>query len=385
MSKVIFIDDDQDILEQYNSVLSAKRESSALLKMAASELFSVDDELETAIEDKLPELEVFSCQQGLDGIEVVRRELKKGAPVQIAFIDMRMPPGIDGKETAKRIRALDSRIEIVIVTAYSDTRPDQLLKEIGAPDKLLYLKKPFDVAEIKQLIRNLSTKYRGERIKEEFITNVTHELKTPLASILGFSELLLLEESKSMNFEYVRVLHANAELMQTLISDLIATLDVSNSEIKIDRQPVNLTGLIMDTYKSFKAMDTHQQVSLNVKVPRQEVVVSVDPVRFKQALYNIVSNALKFTEQGQVDISIEDVGSELKLSVSDTGPGIAAENQTRIFEKFYRVENEHHSRPGLGIGLYLTKQIMDAHGISIKVESQLGRGTCFMLNMNKAS
>lgn len=383
MSKVIFVDDEKDILDHYKSVFF-KNSKKSNLETIAAELFSSKDVLAKEIKNDLQGIQVLTALQGEDAVEAVQRELHSGDPIEIAFIDMRMPPGIDGKETAKRIHAIDDKIEIVIVTAYSDTQPDQLLREIGSPDKLIYLKKPFDLAEIQQLIRNLTAKYRNERVKDEFIGNVTHELKTPLSAILGFSEVLLMDiPSTSSNYENVRILHSNAVLIQSLISDLIETVNMSRSEFVIVPEETDLTSLLEDCFLSFKKIPGRPDVELIFSADRHPKVVSIDPIRFKQVIFNLLTNSMKFTPKGKIELQLNESDKNYVVTVSDTGEGISKDNLGKVFEKFYRVENSYHSIPGLGLGLHLVKEILNLHDVKFEMLSDLNEGTRFIIYIPK--
>ncbi len=155
-NRILIIDDQEDILNTYKNILSPSDITYDDFDELEKELF--DDEV---IEDKnlIEEYQLDFAKQGLEGVEKVKKSLERNFPYAVAFIDMRMPPGIDGKETAKLIRQVDKEIEMVIVTAYSDHNRKEIVQEIGYPSKLLFLKKPFDVDEIKQLALALTEKW----------------------------------------------------------------------------------------------------------------------------------------------------------------------------------------------------------------------------------
>ncbi|MBU0730869.1 MAG: response regulator [Proteobacteria bacterium] len=154
-SNILVIDDDTEIWQAYNSVLvSAGDEPSARGEIA--ELLGVDDVRESS---DLPDFRLSFASQGKDGYEMVRNALKEENPFAVAFIDIRMPPGWDGMKTAAAIRSIDPDIEFVIVTAYSDRTREEIVREVGSPDKLLFLRKPFDPEELTQLALALSSKW----------------------------------------------------------------------------------------------------------------------------------------------------------------------------------------------------------------------------------
>ena len=159
--KILIIDDQKEARESYKSILGKNNypEHSQLEKLE-SELFEEQGNKDKG-NLKTPEeiYEVEYAAQGLDGVERTRKALENNRPFALAFIDMRMPPGIDGKETAKRIRELDRQMEFVIVTAYSDHDRRDIVESVGYPSKLLFLRKPFEVDEIKQFALALTEKW----------------------------------------------------------------------------------------------------------------------------------------------------------------------------------------------------------------------------------
>ncbi len=174
--KILVIDDQKDIREVYLQILTRQNQrNTGSLDSLENELFSNFDtppEVENDSDKRMLEFEVQCASQGLEGVQMAQQALEAQEPYMLAFIDMRMPPGIDGKETAKRIREVDENIELVIVTAFSDHLCADIVEYIGSPSKLLFLKKPFDVEEIKQLAVNLSEKWLLNRQNQEYTENL---------------------------------------------------------------------------------------------------------------------------------------------------------------------------------------------------------------------
>lgn len=381
MKKIIFIDDEKEILNNYVRIFETSKESSSELRELADGFFELE-EYRPAKSNPLQDFTCFTASQGEEGIEIIRKELQTETPIQIAFIDMRMPPGIDGKECAKRIRALDPNIEIVIVTAYSDSNLEEVSCELDAQDKLLFLKKPFDIQEIRQLALNLTTKYNNERIKDDFISNVSHELKTPLATILGFYQLLDDETNlSSEQKEYIGLIGKSAKLMQGLINELICSVEFKKQGVEIEKNQVNLGHYIKRIYRSLGVLfENNPEVEFLIdsnNLPTQNY--SFDELKITQCINNIVGNAAKFTTKGSVKLSCTRLGKWLEFTIVDTGPGIPREQLDFIFGKFNRVENKHHQTPGLGLGLSVVKSIMDAHNGKVLVESEEGVGSRFSI------
>ncbi len=383
MNNLLFIDDEVDIIDSYARIFQSSREEKDYSLEDAAENFFGEGVVSLRKESDL-DFKVFTALQGEEGLEIVKAQIKKKDPVCVAFIDMRMPPGINGMQTAKRIRELDPRVEIVIVTAYSDANYKEIVDTIGGADKLLYLKKPFDIQEIKQLALNLSVKYRNESIKDDFISNISHELKTPLASILGFHQLL--ESSQDLSTddrEYVEIIGQSAKLMKCLVDDLITTLEFKNDVIRLEKKKTDLCDLIKDVYSSFKPIcDGKDTVDFKYEINCENpFYLEVDRTRIIQCLNNLISNALKFTFKGHIILGLDTDDHHVYLFVKDTGIGMKSEDLRNIFDKFSRLENDHHAIPGLGLGLSIVSKIASALGAKINVESEKDKGTKFILEL----
>lgn len=380
MNRILFIDDEEEILKSYKRIFEKKSASSDLMELASG---FFDEEDQGSVDTSEMTFDVSVANQGLDGVELVKTGVDEKMPYRVAFIDMRMPPGINGLETAKKIREIDPKIEIVIVTAYSDISFKDIALELGAPDKLLYLKKPFDAQEIKQFANNLVVKHKNELIKDDFISNVSHELKTPLSSIIGFHSLLegaseLSEDSK----EYLGYIGHSARLMNSLISELLLTLEFQKSELNLNRVSCQADLFFERCYKLLEPLAASKKditYNYHCSDEAREKIIEIDELRIEQCFNNLVNNAFKFTKEGEINVSLSCADGTLILEVADTGLGIAEDKIQTIFEKFSRVEDKHHEVEGLGLGLSIVKTIMDKHEAKLHVESELTKGSKFQL------
>jgi signal transduction histidine kinase len=372
-SKILFIDDEKEILEAYKELFIKNEENT--LDNLLQEL-ELDGGNEISSSEEI-EYQTDFATQGLEGFTKIKQALEFDEPFNIAFIDMRMPPGINGAETAKKIRQIDPEIEIVFVTAYSDIDMKKVVNDTGFPDKLLYLKKPFDSQEVKQLALNLTHKYHSRTIKDRFLSNVTHELKTPLASILGFSSLIDSEDDMSEIKEFNQIITKNAQLMKQLIDDLLSS--VTGSKSKVFKEKVLLTPLLDHIFSMFYNNAHSKGISLNLNI-EQDDYIWADKNKILQCIVNLVSNALKFTEKGFININLIKENNTLKLSVQDSGLGIDKDYTELIFKRFMRIEDTHHNIPGFGLGLSIVKEIVDLHEAKITVDSQLGSGSTFTID-----
>lgn len=381
LAKLLFIDDEAQILEAYEDLFN-KNSSNQLDDLLDNLDISTGANSNTKFSEQ-NEYEVHTANQGIEGIKLVQNALEEDAPFQVAFIDMRMPPGINGAETAKRIRQIDPDIEIVFVTAYSDIDLGKIVSEIGKPDKLLYLKKPFDSQEVKQLALNLSVKYFNTKIKDRFLANVSHELKTPLASILGFSQLLQDEDedvTEEEKVEFLDIIYKNATLMKSLIDDLLSTVTDKKKSINKERMSVNsILNFVISTLKP-EAQKKDLGLTLNCEV---ESFIYADRNKISQCFINVIGNAIKFTPKGSVTVTSSEDKENVYIKIQDTGIGIPSEYTEEIFKRFVRVEDDHHNVPGFGLGLSIVSAIVQEHNGSISVESKLGSGSLFTLRFSK--
>ena len=216
--------------------------------------------------------------------------------------------------------------------------------------------------------------------KSEFLAAMSHELRTPLHAILGFSELLLpaVDETPGAAtvHEYAAHIHGAGEHLLELINDVLDLARVEAGRLDLRYERFDIGALLTRTVKTMRPVATRKQINL-VGPEQLEEQIDGDSSRIRQIIYNLLSNAIKFTEPGgtvTADLSRND--GMLALTVTDTGPGIAPEDQQRIFEPFNQTA-EGERQEGTGLGLALTRQLVEGHGGRIELESELGRGSTF--------
>lgn len=368
---VLFIDDEVDNLNAYTNILSKDKKTS-------SENFIYEN-----ISDKdewLNELVLLTATQGEMGVEIVSQK-RNANPISVAFIDMRMPPGINGFETIKRIRAIDKDIELVMVTAYSDIEFDQIVNEVGGEEKLLFLKKPFDHQEVKQIVRNLTRKYELERIRDRFVSAVSHELKTPLSCINGYATLL--KDDDEITNEEVRdfssIIYKNANLMNHLVNNLLDAAGMQRGRKVEEPCEIEILSLLNDLREIFHFRSSEDEIDFKIKIPDSFTFVAKHS-SLLQALINVVDNGLKFAKQ-QVTLWTDFSNEKVTFFIVDDGPGIDLEFREHIFNDFFRIENQHHHRPGLGLGLYIVRNVISQHNGRVSVADNNGSGTVFKIEI----
>jgi signal transduction histidine kinase len=222
---------------------------------------------------------------------------------------------------------------------------------------------------------------RLNQLKSEFMASISHELRTPLHTIIGFTELLEEEGEGPLNFKQARFMHhirVDSEHLLGLINDVLDLSRIEAGGLHLRTQPVGVLHLVAESINAIKPYADSRSVTIRMG-GELECSVIADPLRLRQILYNLLSNGAKFTGPGgevHVDAAVE--GDTVRITVSDTGMGIAPEERTRIFDKFYQVGlTPVGVREGTGLGLAICKQLVEMQNGTIWVESELGKGSKF--------
>ena len=225
---------------------------------------------------------------------------------------------------------------------------------------------------------------RLERVRQEFLSNVSHELRTPLTAILAFVETL--EDGglddPDHNRRFLSVIRRNAERMHNLIDDILELSAIEAGNVSVELRPVRLRPLVADVLTALESRAAERRVELRNEVG-PEAFVRADARRLEQMLTNLVDNAVKFNrEGGGVTVAHERAEHADRVSVSDTGEGIAPEHVGRIFERFYRVDRARsRALGGTGLGLAIVKHLARAHGGEASVRSAPGAGSTFTIEL----
>ncbi|HDR7415828.1 TPA: sensory box histidine kinase PhoR [Bacillus cereus] len=235
-----------------------------------------------------------------------------------------------------------------------------------------------DITELKKL----------EQMRKDFLANVSHELKTPITSIKGFSETLLdgAMDNKKFCEHFLRIILKESERMQGLIEDLLDLSKIEQQGFKLNMGTVDMKGLLEDIHMVLDNKAGEKEISLQVNVLKRASVIG-DPSRLKQIFINLINNAIVYTPAGGV-VSVELAEDKYNayIKVSDTGIGISKEEIPRIFERFYRVDKARsRNTGGTGLGLSIVKHLVEAHQGTITVDSEVGEGTTFTVVLPKSA
>lgn len=232
------------------------------------------------------------------------------------------------------------------------------------------------------------TELRGlERMRSEFVANVSHELKTPVTSIKGFAETLLdgaLAETGTAR-RFVEIIDRESARLGRLVDDLLELSRIESQRVELRLEPVSLAELAAETVAFYLPTAAQRQVVVETKVPGELSRVLADRELLEHVLRNLVDNAVKYTPPGgRVWVSAAEDAGTVSVSVSDTGHGIPPEHLSRLFERFYRVDKARSREVGgTGLGLSIVKHVVERHGGRVTVESTVGEGSTFTVSLPK--
>ncbi|MFQ5431460.1 MAG: ATP-binding protein [Nitrospinota bacterium] len=398
-NKILVIDDEQEILDEYVRVLAGNgSEQNRELASIAGELGLKPTEQPLNNREKY---DLTVSLSGEEGVMRVERSLKKERPFAVIFCDMRMTDGLDGIETGKKIRKLDRQVEIVFVTGYSDHTRHSIVKQIGSPEKLLYLKKPFDPDEIRQLALKLTISWQMEqdlkaaliqakaadKAKSDFLSLVTHEFKTPLSGIIGSVQTLNSASGKTTpgnSKRFLEMAERSAFRLLGMVNEILA-FSRTQSQQAVFKPETFDGGDFLESLAREEIEPLFKTKPVKFTMDAPSIKVYADRQKLRHIIMNLVTNAAKFTSSGSVNIRCRKNGNnDVCFSVSDTGRGIPEEHTEKIFNEFYQIDRQVDEQQGTGLGLAIVRQYVRLHGGDISVESIEGDGSTFHFTLPNA-
>lgn len=230
---------------------------------------------------------------------------------------------------------------------------------------------------------------RASRDKTTFISTISHELRTPLNGIVGLSRILLDTELTAEQEKYLKTIHVSAVTLGNIFNDIIYMDKMERRKVQLDNQPVDFTSFLADleNLSALQAQQKGLRFNLEPTLPLPHQVIT-DGTRLRQILWNLISNAVKFTQQGQVTVRVRyDEGDMLHFEVEDSGIGIPQDELDKIFAMYYQVKDSHGGKPatGTGIGLAVSRRLAKNMGGDITVTSEQGKGSTFTLTIHAPS
>jgi signal transduction histidine kinase len=353
----------------------------------------VDDEEKNRmlLKDSL-EVRGYQTIEACTGEEAL--DLLPQSNADVLLLDLMMP-GIDGMEVCKRIRSTTGggQLPILILTAAMDRTSRLKCIEAGAND---FLTKPIDLPDVLLRVRNaVLTKrlfdqvqenykklQRSERLREDLTHMIIHDLRSPLAALMGFVELLKISAEPRLDEKekfYISKAYDGATGLSQLISSVLDVNKLEAGEMNLNRVKTDLCALIETTCDSLKSLAGTRLLILDF--PIEPAIAHFDPEIVARIITNLLSNAFKYTTQeGEIRITVQNFQDFLSVEVIDDGPGIDRENHQRIFEKFGQVDGQRKANSS-GLGLTFCKLAVESHGGKISVQSEIGKGSKFQFTL----
>ncbi|WP_039917759.1 response regulator [Cellvibrio mixtus] len=283
---------------------------------------------------------------------------------------------------------------IILLTGIHRAEVDIQALEAGAVDYLV--KSGLSAEQLARsiryaLARNEVEKERVERLKaeaenrakSEFLAHLSHELRTPLSAILGFTELLINKKTDLESLAHLHIVHRNGKHLLGLLNDVLDLSKIEAGKLELEKQTVHLSSFLCDIYFLMRGAAIDKNLRLRVEAPEPlPAVIYTDPMRLRQILLNLIGNAIKFTNDGEVVLHIQRLQEQnqekIAFTVSDTGIGISANVLELIFEPFVQSTDTYaHPRAGTGLGLTISKMLVARLGGEIHVTSEVGKGSKF--------
>jgi signal transduction histidine kinase len=422
--RILIIDDNSKIHADFDKIFQGVESNEQLAAAEAAffgEDFGLDAECANANSDNHGlECELSHAYTGVEGVEMVSAAMNEGAPFDIAFVDMRMPDNWDGLRTIEEVWRVDRRIQVVLCTAYSDLSAHDIVTRFGQTDQLLFLRKPFDKVEASRIVAALGEKRRltdlavshrehleslvEERTanlnialkkskaavlaKAEFISVMSHELKTPLNSILGFSEILCRSAKSAglseMHVDAAETINRNGHQLLKLITKVLEFVEMDSGENAVTIEACRPCDIMENAVGEYRRICASKELKLEIEVKHVSETIQTDFRVVGKILHHLLDNAIKFTDAGgeiRVDVDSDRQGG-IQFNVLDTGVGIAPDRLPRLFDAFDQIDGSHTRKVGgAGLGLSLCHRLANSLDAEILVVSNVGVGSTFTLQL----
>jgi len=331
-----------------------------------------------------------TAENGIIGLE----KIETNRP-DFVIIDLKMPL-ISGQEVLDKVRKIDRDIIPIVITGYATVESAVEAMKKGAYD---FLPKPFSPEELriimrrglerKILIRETKRLRKEKKLMEEnFITMVSHQLRSPLVAIVQYFEIILagmVGDVEEKQREMILKARERSESLLDLINDWLSIARMNGGQIIDNLKPTSLEKVLSKIVDFLQPIAKEKDVSLKIVPPSGDDVILGDQESLEQVFVNLISNAIEYNKpDGEIILSIEDRWDSVQVDVKDTGVGLDSDHLPRIFDQFYQIDrSKRKGDKGSGLGLAIAKKVVEAHGGSIDVSSELGNGSVFSVYLRK--
>jgi signal transduction histidine kinase len=394
--RILVVDDDEFVLNMYLAIFESKVEVSLSGKETSSTLGNKSV--------SFPDFQVSTASDGRSGYKKAKQAFDQGQPFSVAFVDMRMPHGWDGLDTARALREFDDDIFVVIVTGYSDHSIDDI--QDALEHDVLLVNKPFNTDALYQLARTLcdswTTQFERKRLydslqkshedlrlskaageaaavaKSTFLNQVSESLRTPMSSILGMVGLLLGTSVTSQQQQYMEALKQSANTLGDLLDDVLDMANSGQADQHFLQQAFDWHTLIESLVAVWQSAAEKKGLSISVKIDNALAPgYQGDSEKITKILNHLLDNAIKFTLKGSVCLHVSILeNQQVCCTVEDTGIGIENQNLDKVFENFVQLDTRStRVHGGTGMGLSLSRALASALNGEIGLQSEIGEGT----------
>jgi len=405
--------------------------------MSNPTILCVDDErnvlltLRTQLLRHLPTYKIEIAESGAEALDLLEELFAEGEDVRLVIVDQIMP-GMKGDELLIELHARYPQILKVMLTGQAIA--EDVGNVVNRGSLYRFIAKPWSEIDLQLTITEALRRYQQEqqlaqqqlaleqanrdlvalnadlqqanlkllqatRLKDEFLATMSHELRTPISAILGMSECLEEEVFGPINpqqQEAITMIQSRGEHLLALINDILDVSTLTTDQLRINLKPVGVTELCNASLAFVNPQAAQKQVQLTATLSPDLGSLEIDGPRMQQVLINLLTNAIKFTPSGgrvTLTVKVEDrsqptppPGAWIHFSVSDTGIGIAPADQAKLFQPFIQLDSGLNRKyDGTGLGLALVKQIVELHGGSVSLTSQVGEGSCFTVSLPYSS
>jgi signal transduction histidine kinase/HPt (histidine-containing phosphotransfer) domain-containing protein len=416
-NKILIVDDNPSIHQDFKNALEIRSsiQSDKVLKLEKEIFGKNSGQKTTQIQ--------FDLQHALsteESLILLAQKQNIDTPIAVIFMDIKMPPGMDGISASKLILEKYPHTEIVLCTAFTEFTHEEILEKLGLTDHILFLKKPFDIVEVRQLAIALVQKWnlnreveqytnnlelevskrtkdledalvqvkKSDLAKSNFLSLMSHEIRNPINSIVGLIDLMQKCSDQKEKDNYIHLTQKASATLLELVNDILDLSKIEANKLVIENVQINLPQILEQLISLFSLPLSQKGIHLcslhSLDLPEK---IYGDQMRIKQILMNFLTNASKFTLNGSITLNLEykRINTKkglFKFKVIDTGIGISEKDQSKIFSDYTQIsEGIPYNILGTGLGLSITRKLATLMGGDVGVQSKKNKGSTFWLEL----